>query len=637
MSAAYKETSKIYILGFSALNTFIEQNFVEKSEGTTSACRSPEAPELLFLAIGCFSFVSENTEDVSLLQMKLRSYLALQRAMPEQEDALKETTLALIKQIENTGCRWPYHAIEHAGVFRQYNMEEESERCLKEATSLSGIHFSFSGTSEKRTEWQEHPTPKLVLIVEHTSQKEAETLSDIHFAVLSGFVSQMVAFYPQDSATAEYIAAFSSLILRECSSHEILRHIAEVEAAVTDDRIKKEKLAELVSFLDTTPEKTNLFFCLDVRPRWEQVEKKGLALEKNGDYRSALELYTKNNMEREVAVCLLHLGEKEKAKEMFLRQLAGKEDPETWCNLAAATDNIEHYRMAVSVSKGKSERALNCLMRMAFHAGNYEEAIENCLLCIDQTPQSEKALFFLGCCYMKTEAWEKALSAFRKVASTSDECFEAWNNIAAIHLSCNDKKSALDAFRKAASFSYDTWQIWDNILTLSMALDDVLGGLIAFERVLEIRGNKTDFSVLVRILQTAYSKDMMGALEKKKELQILSALSEQNTKTAAAVSCGFWLAVFRVVKKAGSETTSFPLLSQTLTASRRAPGSIEEAHEYFECRKILSETYSIANEEERGILAQCFSAMLSACAEYCHVEEYSLLKTQIDCVVRLAA
>ncbi|OMO99576.1 Tetratricopeptide-like helical [Corchorus capsularis] len=149
--------------------------------------------------------------------------------------------------------------------------------------------------------------------------------------------------------------------------------------------------------------------------------------------------------------------------------------------------------------------------------------------------------FALGFAAMKTGDVQRALDAFTRAIQLDPENWEAWGNIAYLHLIRKKKKESFIAYTQAVKFMRDSWKLWENYGLVAVEVGKIVQALDAARRVLDV----TNYKITgVRLLD-----------------KITQYLEESSSNTHSAVSDGDYCAnknlidscIYSVDKLANSE------------------------------------------------------------------------------------
>ncbi|TVU39421.1 hypothetical protein EJB05_12840, partial [Eragrostis curvula] len=183
-------------------------------------------------------------------------------------------------------------------------------------------------------------------------------------------------------------------------------------------------------------------------------------------------------------------------------------DPRLWCSLGDVTNNDDHYKKALEVSKNKSARAMEpridnfimdtpnlddrkrSLARSAYNRNDFytsKTLWESALALNSLFPDG---WFAYGTVAWKDKDLDKAVDAFSRSVQIDPENGEAWNNIACLHMIRGKSQAAVQAFREAVKFKRNSWEIWENYSKVALDTGNIRLTLEALKMVLNLSSNK---------------------------------------------------------------------------------------------------------------------------------------------------
>ena len=186
-----------------------------------------------------------------------------------------------------------------------------------------------------------------------------------------------------------------------------------------------------------------------------------------GTYMSAFEILKELEIFDEAASCLFGSGKISMA-ERYIDEVIEKhgKTPDLLCLLGDIRKNEDLYIEAWEKSNHKCSKAQRLLGRTKFNRGDYEGAILSFNLALKINKLYGNTWYTLGCAYMRTEKWGKAVFAFGNVVSLDSSKGEAWSNIASIYMAQKKNKEALVCLEQAVKLCKTHWKIWENLIML---------------------------------------------------------------------------------------------------------------------------------------------------------------------------
>jgi len=188
---------------------------------------------------------------------------------------------------------------------------------------------------------------------------------------------------------------------------------------------------------------------------------------------------------------------------------------------------------------------------------NWSKAIENLEIAIKINPLYPEAQYALGCAFMRTENFEKAVSAFQEVVSQKGDDSECFSNLAICFTTVGKHKEAHKAITQAIRFSRDNTKIWENFIIISLnaeALTDAIFGMEELNRVCPKWCNvPLIFEVETKII------------EKKGDFKRFINIMERISQTA---NCGFdfWTIYADIAKATGDYESEFEMRNNVIKA-----------------------------------------------------------------------
>lgn len=215
-------------------------------------------------------------------------------------------------------------------------------------------------------------------------------------------------------------------------------------------------------------ERMKFYFSVDYNFIWDNKRKYASMFMNFGSTMTAYEIFSELEMYDDAINCLYVAGKIERAKELAFSILEKKEDPGIYCVLGEILGEEKYLLKAIEVSKGKYTRAYRCLGHYHFKKGNVSDAINNYEKALSINPLFPSISFTLGCLYMKTQNFQKAISTFSQSLSIEDQNAECWANLGIAFSQVGKKKEALKCIEQGFKQSNSSWKICENLLILSI-------------------------------------------------------------------------------------------------------------------------------------------------------------------------
>lgn len=239
----------------------------------------------------------------------------------------------------------------------------------------------------------------------------------------------------------------------------------------------------------------------------------GILLDKLGAHLSAYDVYCRLGDMSSAIKSLVSSGKHERAinalNTLLEKDLPVSERLSLLCLMGDLKGGIiSFYQEAWELSNHKYAIAQRLIGFSLQNKGNFSDAIVAFNLSLKINPHFLSVWFSLGCCYIKTEEYDSALSAFRRSLGMVDNVehdgdgsievssSEIWSNIALVHSLQGYIQEAFNAIREAVKGKYDDYRLWDNYLTFAIKLGkEPSQVLLAISRLNEIRPGSTDWKL----------------------------------------------------------------------------------------------------------------------------------------------
>jgi len=435
-------------------------------------------------------------------------------------------------------------AIETSLFYSHFFESSKAESWMEKAADVTGLEVHGTGAMGKRTYFQKFDTTHYVIEVKRREGKEAfvdvtgtgseaETDAVVNIKLNDDtrrdkvlLTTPPTAPPPELNPTEQCVMMGLFYFLRKSEARTAITdtklhpHLAAILDAPRGKQIWSTKVRALVerSKLETGEMKTveralqqvetivaslknrgsnpaqrmKLIYTSGLPPTWEIEVELVRLYQSLGLTKSALEIALKLELWETVIDCYHRIELRHKAAEVIRAKMSQMgESPRLLCMLGDATDDEECYRRALTLSQGKSARALKSLGLRAYADKDYPRCIEYFTKSVEINRFQLTVLARLGYAAMQVEDWKAGAKAYREYCSFDSESFEAWNNLARCYVMLEEHTKAWNIFQEAAKRNYDNWQIWDNILTVSAKCGHFDEILRAYHRILDIRENKS--------------------------------------------------------------------------------------------------------------------------------------------------
>jgi tetratricopeptide (TPR) repeat protein len=156
-------------------------------------------------------------------------------------------------------------------------------------------------------------------------------------------------------------------------------------------------------------------------PFWQVQETLGFLLLQNGLVKEAVNIFTALELWEDVVECYQRIGQKVKAEDLILKELAKMETPSMWCRLGDIRQDVACYDKAWELSKHRSARSRRDLGRLLLTRQDYAAAAAALRQGLDVNAIDAGAWFSLGYCQMKIGEFGQAEMSFRRCVNLDPE------------------------------------------------------------------------------------------------------------------------------------------------------------------------------------------------------------------------
>eukprot|EP00842_Homolaphlyctis_polyrhiza_P002543 jgi/Hompol1/328/HPOL_001393-RA len=275
---------------------------------------------------------------------------------------------------------------------------------------------------------------------------------------------------------------------------ELAHSYAHVDIAVERAALQLNALVDQFP-LEESPvaERMLHIFSILMPPKWELERELGERFAGLGAIRSALQIFERLEMWEEVVSCHQMLEETQKADAIVCNLLKETPDsPKLLCLLGDIRNEIEHYEKAWEVSGNRYSRAMRSLGSHYFKKQDMRRSVDCYRLALNINPLFENSWFMMGCGALHIEDFDTAATAFNRVTVLNPENGEAWNNLASVYIKQRRLREAFNCLRESLRHNFETSNIWENYLFVSVDIGEFSESIRSFERILEIRGDRSE-------------------------------------------------------------------------------------------------------------------------------------------------
>ncbi|KAI5716322.1 hypothetical protein M8J76_004611 [Diaphorina citri] len=217
-----------------------------------------------------------------------------------------------------------------------------------------------------------------------------------------------------------------------------------------------------------------------------------------GDIKSALGIYETLRHWEEMILCYNLLQLRHLSVAVIRDQLALGETPKLYCLLGDATDEVEHYHKAWTLSGERSARAMKCLGMYYYKRQEYTQAIPYLQRSLTINSIQIDLWSRLGYAALQCEEFKDvACSAYNRYVSLEPDDFQGWNNLARAYLDRGEKTRAYNALVEAVRTSnMDNWKVIENLMRVAVDVGQFECALRSYSHLLDIKPKHFDGQVL---------------------------------------------------------------------------------------------------------------------------------------------
>jgi tetratricopeptide (TPR) repeat protein len=278
---------------------------------------------------------------------------------------------------------------------------------------------------------------------------------------------------PAHGLTSEQMSPYVSRVIAHPLNWSIHTMALLLRSRLESNRTRtvERSTLQLQALVDQMPtadssvtERLLYFHSIQLPSKWEMEKELALRFLSIGVVKSALEIFERLEMWEEVVKCWQSIERRDKGIAIVRDLLEGRKaeadavisrgkasadgnekqnrthdaarEAKLWCLLGdlEPEHSLEHYTRAWDVSKNTSGRAIRALGGYHFAKGDYLKTIECLKQAVAINPLLSRSWFILGCACVRLEDWDGAREAFVRCVSIDDEDGESWNNLATVYL-----------------------------------------------------------------------------------------------------------------------------------------------------------------------------------------------------------
>jgi tetratricopeptide (TPR) repeat protein len=326
-------------------------------------------------------------------------------------------------------------------------------------------------------------------------------------------------FETRDDASAEKIDAYVSKVIESTRSWSIrrmalyLRSLNEYRRPKFMARSMRQLESLFNEVYESVPSASDRFknFEISCMPDLRTLTKElASAYVRNGEYLHAAKMLQAVNIHDQAAVCLVNGGRNEEAVKLLRTEL--ERHPQNFsclCLLGSLTSDDLCFRGAWELSGNSYFPALRALGLSLYNQNMMQDSCDCFSHLTSRFPSNPDYWFLLGCSFLRLQNWKGALETFNRVVSLNSDHFQAWNNLAAIHIQMGKFDLAQNALKICVMHEFDSWKIWENLFRVSLQLGDLFECVLAYQRLIELRGRDAGlhpFLLLIERISDASSE-----------------------------------------------------------------------------------------------------------------------------------
>ncbi|XP_055331336.1 tetratricopeptide repeat protein 27-like [Paramacrobiotus metropolitanus] len=517
----------------------LARKYLGDAEPAYHLCRSPSN---LVIALKILESLTRTTSKFQYLLELVKIYWMQQNLLEESLPQLYENVQKISAIVDNdesltAECdvrnKVEYYLIMcHIAAY--YQDFAKATFLIQKAQKLAKVSSSITGILGKRTRFQEKDYAQLVVDVgnDNTVKKTGHDtdvewrnlphnvpLDDDTLLPVRTLAEDLPQRHLQDHEAAvllseglllhrrqakqnlqdEEIMAFIEFILRSRPPYSIQATALFQRSKLEVDKVRKtlramQQLETLLTAYNSADgasfsERENLALAVNLPPFWKIQQELGYALLLNGCTRDAVNIFTSMELWEDVIECYQRVGQKVKAEDLIVKELAARPLPSMWCRLGDLREDVECYDKAWELSKHRSFRSRKDLGRLYIKRKEFTEAVKVLREGLEVNAVESGTWFLLGYALVKLKEYGSAETAFRRCISLDPDNSLAWNNLGSIALHLGNDQKAYKILRESVKTNFENWNIWDNYQNACQRVKDFDEEIHAFHRLLELRGS----------------------------------------------------------------------------------------------------------------------------------------------------
>ena len=524
--------------------------------------------------------LSDDEDNLALLTWALRCCCVVATVLDEKSDKLMSQASNIISLAEKIIADEPEVStklktlfyLQCAGLYRIYYRVKDAEKMTDEAARVVGISLSETGALGRRTKFQTKDIAQFCVDVANVAETSVDDLINMDRAELATDVrledelrlerikfreereeEVVLSGLQQCVLVSRYSGKVSSAaVLDSLACEELLPYLAPVllrpqswslhmacllarsRVESREGRTVERSLAQVETCLENIKlpgqqqaDRRRLVYISSLAPVWEVERVLGKMLISLGLTKAALEVFIRLEQWEEVIICYTLLELRHKAAEVIKMRLEEQESARLWCLLGDATDDLQCYHKALTLSNKKSARAWRSLGLHHYFQKQYQECIPLFEKSLELSSCQPQLILRLAFSAMEINNWELAARSYRNYCSYEMDNFEAWNNLANCYVKLGEKERAWRVLQESVRCDFENWKVWDNLMLISLDIGAFNDVIRSYNRILDIKQIHVDnqvISLITRaVLENMEDVEGVGAARLKMHLQKLLA------------------------------------------------------------------------------------------------------------------
>jgi len=295
-------------------------------------------------------------------------------------------------------------------------------------------------------------------------------------------------------------------------------------------------------------ERTRCFFILEHPPLWEVRREMGIQMMKIGAARTAANIFIEHRMWDELGMCCEIANDASIAIPVLEEQTA---TPLVLTILGELKKSKELLEKAWIVSRQRFSRSQRSLAKIYLKEKDWKLASHHFEIALALNKLYPAAWFSLGCCFMRLEQFEKAISCLQEVVSQNPDDSECFSNLSVCFTTIGKNAEAHKAMTQAIRFDRQNAKIWENFIVVSLNANVYNDCIYGLEELIRAFPKWCNVPLLHDIILTTIEKNRNG----------LERLNEVLNKISQSADCTyeFWLVYAELIESYGEPSNAFDM------------------------------------------------------------------------------